>query len=124
MRAQEKEKDLTQISEETFHKLVILKTLENERKEATRDGDMCKLLVVNGAEKSLKMQINGLLKNELWMMRASLYSLRRVSRIHKLMGDEEKYSQCINIGLDYQNLISSMEDEVETFGYERSGELV
>ena len=124
MRAQEKEKDLTQISEETFHKLVILKTLENERKEATRDGDMCKLMVVNEAEKSLKMQINGLLKNELWMMRASLYSLRRVSRIHKLMGDEEKYSQCINIGLDYQNLISSMEDEVETFGYERSGELV
>ncbi len=124
MSAQEKEKDLTQISEETFRNLVILKTLENERKEATRDGDMCKLMVVNEAEKSLKMQINGLLKNELWMMRASLYSLRRVSRIHKLMGDEEKYSQCINIGLDYQNLISSMEDEVETFGYERSGELV
>ncbi len=124
MSAQGKEEDRSQISEETFRKLVILKTLENERKEATTDGDMCKLMVVNEAEKRVKMQINGQLKDELWMMSASLYSLRRVSRIHKLMGDEKKYSQCINVGLNYQELINSMEDEVEEFGYERSVELL
>lgn len=125
MSALKKEKeDLTQLSEETFHMLVILKTMENERKEATKEGDMCKLMVVNEAEKRVKMQLNGLLKNELWMMRSSLYGLRRVARLHKMMGDEKRYSQCINIGLNYQKLINSMEDEVEEFGYEKSGALV
>jgi len=124
MSAQEKEDDRSQISDETFRKLVILKTLENERKEATSDGDICKLMVVNEAEKRVKMQINGQLKDELWIMRASLYSLRRVSRIYNLMGDEKTYSQCINVGLNYQKLINSMEDEVDEFGYVRSSELL
>jgi len=124
MSAQEKEDDRSQISDETFRKLVILKTLENERKEAASDGDMCKLMVVNEAEKRVKMQLNGQFKNELWMLKISLYGLRRVSRFHKLMGDEEKYSQCINVGLNYQKLINSMEDEVDEFGYERSSELL
>jgi len=124
MSAQEKEDDRSQISDETFRKLVILKTLENERKEAASDGDMCKLMVVNEAEKRVKMQLNGQFKDELWIMRASLYSLRRVSRIYNLMGDEKTYSQCINVGLNYQKLINSMEDEVDEFGYVRSGTLL
>ena len=124
MSAQEKEDDRSQISDETFRKLVILKTLDNERKEAASERDMCKLMVVNEAEKRVKMQINGQLKDELWIMRASLYSLRRVSRIYNLMGDEKTYSQCINVGLNYQKLINSMEDEVDEFGYVRSSELL
>lgn len=115
----QEQEDRTQPSTETIRMIAGLKILSGERREATKAGEFNRLLVINETEQALKRKINGTIRNELWFMNASLYGLKRVSQIYRMMGDDEKYNRCINIGLGYQQLLHDIEEEIEASGVER-----